>query len=828
MLFGTGAAAPAMGVYIVPAGQVLVGTGAGTANTATDLVAVGNQAGHANTTGTQNTAVGYQALTATTTGTGNTAIGYQAMSAALTGPTQSTAVGALALQQMTSAGGSNTAVGYAAGQSVGGAAGNAFLGFEAGQNVYAGGHTTAVGAFSGPSADYFNVTAIGYGATSAANNTTVLGANARANSLGSVAIGVDSTGTSPTAAVQDQAVIGTSLTQLKVAGLSTAISTKTAAYSMVRADGTILCNGGFTVTLPQPSAAGAGALYQVINITGISSTITVAPYASEQINGASSYSLGLHQGAFFQTDGTNWTASQGAQGFQGVTGAQGTAGAQGTQGNQGAVGAQGTAGAQGAQGVQGAQGLNGIPTAGTQGQALVKNSTTNYDTIWSSQVEVFTQATNPPSPRNQFTVWIDPADNTTQAAGPQGPQGPQGAGANVNPLTGATGTTTVLSTQVSGQGYQSLQLWANGQILVGPGTASPGTAINFNVPNQETALGYGATVATGGTAIGHGAQSTGLNSTALGYNSAATTGNNAMALGALAKASAQGSLAIGSGAIASALGSMAIGQDSVGYGAQSSVQDQAVIGTNLTQTRVYGLSTAFAVKSANYAMVRSDGTIIANGAITITMPQPSAAGAGAIYRIISNNSVSNVTVHPYASETIGGSNPYTLYPNQGVELITDATNWYIISTSPAGIASGDLSGQYPSPRVALSYAQAYISSNVVVPASTNVNICATGSVAAGTWLVIARVLCAGLATGQVFTAWVGLNSASSSGEVAAGEWASTSTSTEASIFISQIWTLGSSPPAIYLNVYGGACTVWATTSNYAFTNVTGLTLVRVA
>ena len=103
-------------------------------------------------------------------------------------------------------------------------------------------------------------------------------------------------------------------------------------------------------------------------------------------------------------------------------GAQGTQGAQGGQGAQGAAGAQGTAG-------------NGVPSGGTQGQALVKNSATNYDTLWSNEVEVHTGATAP-SPRNQYTVWVDTSTTVTGVQGPQGAQGAQGA---TGPSTGTAG-----------------------------------------------------------------------------------------------------------------------------------------------------------------------------------------------------------------------------------------------------------------------------------------------------------------------------------------------------------------------------------------------------
>lgn len=50
-------------------------------------------------------------------------------------------------------------------------------------------------------------------------------------------------------------------------------------------------------------------------------------------------------------------------------------------GEQGPAGIQGIQGLQGIQGVQGAVGI-GVPTGGTTGQILKKNTATNYDTVW--------------------------------------------------------------------------------------------------------------------------------------------------------------------------------------------------------------------------------------------------------------------------------------------------------------------------------------------------------------------------------------------------------------------------------------------------------------
>ena len=63
--------------------------------------------------------------------------------------------------------------------------------------------------------------------------------------------------------------------------------------------------------------------------------------------------------------------SQGFQGFQGLEGLQGVQGAEGPQGSQGILGPQGETGI-------------GIPSGGLSGQALVKNSDSDYDTVWTT------------------------------------------------------------------------------------------------------------------------------------------------------------------------------------------------------------------------------------------------------------------------------------------------------------------------------------------------------------------------------------------------------------------------------------------------------------
>jgi hypothetical protein len=93
---------------------------------------------------------------------------------------------------------------------------------------------------------------------------------------------------------------------------TTAIVTKTANYTILSTDGTILCDtsgGAFTLTLPSPTAL-AGKLYRIIDSTGFFQTnnLTLAPSGGEKIEGlAASKVLQTPWGWFtITTDGTNW------------------------------------------------------------------------------------------------------------------------------------------------------------------------------------------------------------------------------------------------------------------------------------------------------------------------------------------------------------------------------------------------------------------------------------------------------------------------------------------------------------------------------------------
>jgi hypothetical protein len=111
------------------------------------------------------------------------------------------------------------------------------------------------------------------------------------------------------------------------------------------------------------------------------------------------------------------TGATGATGPQGPQGATGTAGATGPQGPQGVKGDTGATGPQGPTGSTGSTGPAGpgVPVGGTTNQVLAKNSSTNYDTIWSTLPDLTLY--QPKSEKNQPSgyVGLDGSSNATIA-----------------------------------------------------------------------------------------------------------------------------------------------------------------------------------------------------------------------------------------------------------------------------------------------------------------------------------------------------------------------------------------------------------------------------
>lgn len=101
--------------------------------------------------------------------------------------------------------------------------------------------------------------------------------------------------------------------------------------------------------------------------------------------------------------------------------------------------------------------------------------------------------------------------------------------------------------------------------------------------------------------------------------------------------------------------------------------------TSAIQTQLNALSTVVRAVSTSQTLLTTDGTLIASGTITLTLP-PSSGLSGKVYRIKkTDSSATTVTLDGNASETIDGS--LTLAINtqyEAIEIVTDGSNWYVI------------------------------------------------------------------------------------------------------------------------------------------------------
>jgi len=98
-------------------------------------------------------------------------------------------------------------------------------------------------------------------------------------------------------------------TLLQVAGpIATAITTKTANYSISSTDSVVLCDAtGGSLTLTLPSAGISGRQYSIKRTSGGANTVTLAAKSGETIDGAATRSLAAqYQSATVVSDGTNW------------------------------------------------------------------------------------------------------------------------------------------------------------------------------------------------------------------------------------------------------------------------------------------------------------------------------------------------------------------------------------------------------------------------------------------------------------------------------------------------------------------------------------------
>ena len=82
--------------------------------------------------------------------------------------------------------------------------------------------------------------------------------------------------------------------------------------------------------------------------------------------------------------------------------------------------------------------------------------------------------------------------------------------------------------------------------------------------------------------------------------------------------------------------------------------------------------------STSQTLLLTDGTIIASGAITLTLP-PASSQIGKRYRIKKTDASNTITIDTNESETIDGSLTYVLSVQyEAIEITSDGSNWYVI------------------------------------------------------------------------------------------------------------------------------------------------------
>ncbi|MFN8252754.1 MAG: hypothetical protein U0V75_12855 [Ferruginibacter sp.] len=85
--------------------------------------------------------------------------------------------------------------------------------------------------------------------------------------------------------------------------------TKTANYTATASDYTIICNnssGAITINLPTASGC-SGRVYAIKKVSGVALNVTIDPFGSENIDGASTRILSVqYEGVLVQSDGSNW------------------------------------------------------------------------------------------------------------------------------------------------------------------------------------------------------------------------------------------------------------------------------------------------------------------------------------------------------------------------------------------------------------------------------------------------------------------------------------------------------------------------------------------
>jgi hypothetical protein len=270
--------------------------------------AIGFRASKANTTGNGNASLGYLALTTNTTGSLNTAIGSQVMRV-LTSGANNVGLGQNAFQALTT-GSNNIAIGRGAAPSLTTGSNNILIANNASNLAVINGSdqlniannifgTGLSGTTSAPAGN------IGIG-TAAPSNTLEVKASA-ANKSGLTFTNL--TSASPvTAGAVTLGVLGTGEVVTMASAAAPAIATKTADYTAVATDETLLVDasgGARTITLPVAPATGKK--YYIKKIDASANAVNVTINGSITIDGLTTLSgTSAWQGWLIQFNGTNW------------------------------------------------------------------------------------------------------------------------------------------------------------------------------------------------------------------------------------------------------------------------------------------------------------------------------------------------------------------------------------------------------------------------------------------------------------------------------------------------------------------------------------------
>jgi hypothetical protein len=159
--------------------------------------------------------------------------------------------------------------------------------------------------------------------------------NHTASSINYIAVTGSGTNAAPTLLVQGSdanisltlTTKGTGIVQtaatLKYAGVIAGLSTKTAAYTLVATDYTVLGNAttaSFSLTLPT-SVGATGQVYIIKKVDSTANTVTITTTSSQTIDGSASKVLSYQYDGFqLQSDGANWIIIGNIFGRNGTTG----------------------------------------------------------------------------------------------------------------------------------------------------------------------------------------------------------------------------------------------------------------------------------------------------------------------------------------------------------------------------------------------------------------------------------------------------------------------------------------------------------------------------